>query len=211
MTTWTRLLPLLPRLALALALSLALSACTDAAQAPAEAALKAGEAAVASLGEEVEKLAPEQTQAARDALASAKAFVAKQDFKGALAAAGEIPAKAKAALEAAQAKKDAAAAEAARVVAEAQAAARRAYDAAAAGASQRIEAIKAKLTTKGKKLPKGMTKDMLASARTDLGSVTEAWAVRAGRAAPPGPAVLVKDAVLVRTVPWVLPARVDMA
>ena len=56
------------------------------------------------------------------------------------------------------------------------------------------------------------SRGLAALTRRGFGSttVTEAWAVRAGRAAPPGPAVLVKDAVLVRTVPWVLPARVDM-
>ncbi len=148
----------------ALAAALALSACTDANKAPAEAALKAAETAVATVGDEVEKLAPDQVAAARQALASAKAMAEGKDFKGALAAAGEVPAKVKAAVEAAQAKKDELAREAARVAAEA----RKAYDDAVAGLPQKIDALKARLAAKGKKLPKGLTKAQAKKARAAL-------------------------------------------
>ncbi len=77
------------RVALA-ALPLALAmACTDANKVPAEAALKSAEAAVATLGDEASKLAPDQTKAVQDSLTSAKALAEKKDYKGALAAAGE--------------------------------------------------------------------------------------------------------------------------
>ena len=172
----TRLQAPLP-LALALA-ALTLAACTDAAKAPAEQALQLGESAVASLGEEVEKLAPDQVKAARDALASAKAFVARQDYQGALAAAKEIPGKAKAALDAAQARKDEAAAAAAKALVEA----RQAFDDAAAGAAQKIEAIKTRLVTKGKKLPKGLTRAAAKKYRAGLKALEDGLAKVKARA-----------------------------
>jgi colicin import membrane protein len=174
----TRLKALLPLLS-----ALALSACTDAAKAPAEQALQLGESAVSSLGEEIEKLAPDQVKAAREGLASAKAFAAKQDFQGALAAAKEIPAKAKAALDAAQAKKDQLAAEAAQAAAKAAAEARKAFDEAVSGASHKIEAIKAKLVTKGKALPKGMTKAAAKKYKAGLKELEDGLAKVKARAA----------------------------
>lgn len=143
-----RSLPL-PTLLAALA-AVTLAACADAAKKPAEQALQLAESAVSSLGEEVERLAPEQAKAAREALSSAKAFAAKQDFQGALAAAKEVPAKVKAAVDAAQARKD----EAAKALAEA----RQALEESLSGASKKMAAIRAKVVTKGKALPKGMTR-----------------------------------------------------
>jgi len=149
-------------LALTLAPILLLAACTDAAKAPAEAALKAGEAAVATITEEVSRLAPAQVQAAKDALSSAKALAARQDYKAALAAAGEIPAKVKEAVAAAQAKKDEAA--------KALAAAQKSFADATAALSGQFSAIKARLASlaKAKKLPKGITKTTLKNAKTGL-------------------------------------------
>ena len=154
-------------LALTLAPLLFLAACTDAAKAPAEAALKAGEAAVASITEEVSKLAPAQVQAAKDALSSAKAMAAKQDYKAALAAAGEIPAKVKEAVAAAQAKKE----EAVRALAAAQ----KAFTDAIAPLPGQLSAIKARLAAlgKAKKLPKGITKATLAQAKTSYASLED--------------------------------------
>jgi len=162
-------------LALALAPLLFLAACTDASKAPAEAALKAAETAVASLGEEVEKLAPEQVQGAREALASARAFVAKQDYKGALAAAGEIPAKARAAMDAAQARKD----EAARAVAEAQ----KAFADATAALGGRVTALKARVAAlaRAKKLPRGLTQATVKKAKATLKSLEDGAARLATR------------------------------
>jgi colicin import membrane protein len=163
-------------LALTLAPLLFLAACTDAAKAPAEAALKAGEAAVASITEEVSKLAPAQVQAAKDALSSAKAMAAKQDYKAALAAAGEVSAKVKEAVAAAQAKKE----EAARALAAAQ----KAFTDATAALPGQLSAIKAKLASlaKAKKLPKGMTKAILADAKKSYASLEESVAKLKARA-----------------------------
>jgi hypothetical protein len=157
-------------LALALAPMLLLAACTDANKAPAEAALKAGEAAVASLTEEVAKLAPVEVQAAKDALANAKALVAKQDYKAALAVAGEIGAKVKEAVAAAQARKE----EAARALVAAQ----KAFADATAALPGQLSAIKARLASlsKAKKLPKGITKSTLAQAKTGYAALEEGLA-----------------------------------
>ena len=163
-------------LALALVPFLLLAACTDAAKAPAEAALKAGEAAVATISDEVSKLAPVQVQAAREALSNAKALAAKQDYKSALTAAGEIPTKVKEAVAAAQAKKE----EAARALAAAQ----KAFADATAALPGQLSAIKAKLTAlgKAKKLPKGMTKAALAEARKSYVALEEGAAKLKARA-----------------------------
>lgn len=110
--------PALPALLAALA-AVTLAACTDAARAPAERALQLAESAVASLGEETERLAPEQARAAREALARARDFVARQDYQGALAAAREVPARVTAALDVARARKDEAAAAAEKALADA--------------------------------------------------------------------------------------------
>jgi hypothetical protein len=153
-----------------------LAACTDAAKAPAEAALKAGEAAVATISEEVSKLAPVQVQAARDALASAKAMAAKQDYKSALAAATEVTVKVKEAVAAAQAKKE----EAARALA----AAKRAFDDATAALPGQLTAIQARLTalSKSKKLPKGITKATVSQAKKSYAALEDGLAKLKARA-----------------------------
>jgi hypothetical protein len=154
-------------LALALAPLLLLASCTDAAKAPAEAALKSAEAAVAGLGEEASKLAPAQVQAAKDALSGAKALAAKQDYKAALAAAGEVTTKAKEAVAAAQAKKE----EAARALD----AARKAFGDATEALPGQLDAIKARLAAlaKAKKLPKGITKATLGKAKASYAAAEE--------------------------------------
>jgi hypothetical protein len=163
-------------LALALAPLLLVIGCTDAAKAPAEAALKAGEAAVASVTEEISKLAPVQVQAAKDALSGAKALAAKQDYKAALAAAGEVPGKVKEAAAAAQAKKD----EAVRALA----AAKQAFVDATAALPEKISAIKAKLASlaKAKKLPKGITKATLTKGKAAVAELEDGLAKLKARA-----------------------------
>src|SRR5512145_2773853 len=79
-------------------------ACTDPNKVPAETAIKAAEAAAATLTAEVAKHAPEQVKAVNDGIAAAKAAAAKQDFKGARAAAEALPTKAAEAVAAAQKK-----------------------------------------------------------------------------------------------------------
>ena len=132
-----------------------LVACTDAAKAPAEAAMKAAETAMGDLKGEVLKLAPAEVKAAQDAFTAAKGLIAKEDYKGALAAAGEIPAKVKAALAAAAAKKDALV---------------KAFNEAIGSLPNMAAAIKSRLDILGqaKKLPAGVDKAGLEKAKEGL-------------------------------------------
>lgn len=155
------------RLALAV-LPLALTlACTDANKLPAEAAIKAAEGAVSSLGDEAAKLLPDQTKAVQDALASAQALAAKKDYKGALAAATEIPAKVKDVLAAVAARKD----ELAKAAAEAaKAELMKKFDEASGPLGDMLGALKSRvgILSEARKLPAGLTKASLAQARTGV-------------------------------------------
>jgi len=140
--------------------------CVDPAKAPAEAVIKAGEAAVANITAEVEKLAPEQSKAAKDKLAAAKAAAAKEDWKGAQAAGKDVAMTAAEAVEAAKAKKAAIEAAAAAKVAELKAA----WESAAKEIPAKLEAVKKQIAklAKSKKLPKGVTKDTIKKAKGDV-------------------------------------------
>ena len=94
------------RIALAVVPFALFVACTDAAKAPAEAAVASAGAAVQSLQGDVAKFAPEAVKGVQDAYAKAKDLLAKQDYKGALAAAGEIPGKVKDAVSLSAANKE---------------------------------------------------------------------------------------------------------
>ena len=139
-------------------------ACTDPAKAPAQAAIQAGDAAAATLTDEVAKYAPDQVKAVKDALAKAKASAAAEKWTEALGAAKELPSAAAKAIADAGAKK----AELERVAAEKLAAAKQAFEEAQAQLPARIEELKKQVTAlaKAKKLPKGVTKDAVAQAKT---------------------------------------------
>ncbi len=127
-------------------------ACTDPNKVPAEAALQAAESAVSSLGEVAAKYAPDQTQALQQSLTDAKALLAKKDYKGALGAAQEIPAKAKDVLAAANAKKD-------ELV--------KAWGELSGSLPRMLTALKSRLDilSQAKKLPQGMDKGTLDQAQ----------------------------------------------
>lgn len=133
-------------------------ACTDANKLPAEAALKAAEAAAASAGEVAAKYLPEQTQELQKALADAKELAAKKDYKGALAAAQAIPPKAQQLLAAATAKKD-------ELLKKEQLA--KTFAEASAAIPNLLSALRSRLDilSQSKKLPAGLTKDSLAQAQ----------------------------------------------
>jgi hypothetical protein len=140
-------------------LSLALLAgCTDANKIPAEAAMKAAESALASLGAEAAQYAPEGVAAVQKSFASAKELVAKQDYKGALEAASAIPAKAKEVLAAATAKKDEL---------------MKAWTEATGKLPDMVAAIKSRLgiLQQAKKLPAGLDKAALAKAQEGVAAV----------------------------------------
>jgi hypothetical protein len=137
-------------------------ACTDAAKAPAEAAMAAAGSAVESLQSEAAKYAPDAVKSAQAGYASAKDLVAKQDYAGALAIAKDIPAKVKAALAAAAAKKD----ELVKASAEI-----------SAGVQQTLADLKAKVASlmSAKKLPAGMDKAVVAKANEGVAAIESGW------------------------------------
>ena len=140
-----------------------LAACTDAAKAPAEAAMAAASTAIESLKGDAAKFAPEAVKSVEASYATAKDLIAKQDYKGALAAAQDIPAKAKEALARAASAKDALA---------------KAWSEAGGSLTRMVEAAKSRLDilAQSKKLPPGMDKATLAKAQTDLAALQAGWA-----------------------------------
>lgn len=137
-------------------------ACTDAAKAPAEAAMAAAGSAVEQLKGDAARYAPDAVKAVEASYASAKDLVSKQDYKGALALASEIPAKVKAALAAAAAKKD-------ELV--------KAVNDAAAELPKMIADLKEKVAAlaKSKKLPKGMDKAAVEKAEQGVAALDAGW------------------------------------
>jgi hypothetical protein len=140
-----------------------LAACADAAKAPAEAAMAAASTAVESLKGDAAKFAPEAVKAVEATYATAKDLIAKQDYKGALSAAQDIPAKAKEALAKAAAAKDALV---------------KAWNEAGGSLTRMVEAARSRLDilAQSKKLPAGMDKATLAKAQTDLAALQGGWA-----------------------------------
>ena len=153
--------PLTKGIATLVVASLALfaSACN---KGPADAALKAADQALAAAQPEIEKYVPEELPALTSAAQAARAEFEKGNYTEALKAAQELPAKIQAAVAAAGEKK-------AQLTA--------AWTEMSGSLPGLVQSITEKVTTlaAAKSLPKGMTKDMLANAQTDLGSVTESW------------------------------------
>jgi len=129
---------------------------------PAEAALNAADQALAAAKPEIEKYVPEELGSLTAAAQAARSELEKGNYTEALKAAQDLPAKIEAPLAAAAAKKD-------QMVA--------AWNEVSGSLPGAVQAITDKLTglAAAKALPKGMTRDMLAAAQTDLGSVTQAW------------------------------------
>ena len=130
---------------------------------PAEAALNAADQALAAAKPEIEMYVPEELGSLTSAAQAARSELEKGNYTEALKAAQALPAKIQAALAAATAKKD-------QLVA--------AWNELSGSLPGQVQAITEKVTglAAAKGLPKGMTRDMLATAQTDLGSVTQAWA-----------------------------------
>lgn len=150
------------RIPLALVPFLLVVACTDAAKAPAEAALAAAGSAIESLKGDAEKYAPEAVKAARAAYDTAKAAVAMGDYKRALDAAKGIPAQVKATLAAADRSKERAAAVWREFVQSVQ---------------QSVADVKVRVAvlSSAKKLPRGIDKDAVALARQEVAVLENRW------------------------------------
>lgn len=142
-----------------LILVLAMAGCG---KAPAQAALTAADAAIATAKPEVEKYVPEEFGKLTAAAADAKAKFDAGNYKDALAAAQEIPGKATEALKAAKAKKDELTAK---------------WTATEAAMPDTVKGLTDRLASlQGmKKLPNGIDKAQLETAKTTLASVTADW------------------------------------
>jgi DNA repair exonuclease SbcCD ATPase subunit len=138
-------------------ISVLFMACADE-KGPAELAMKAAEQAVAATKAEAEKLVPDQVAALESVLASAKDKLAKGEFKEALNEAQGLVGKAKDVLAAAQAKKDELTQK---------------WTELSQGLPQMVEAIQGKVDdlSKLKKLPKAITTEKLAEAKSGLEAV----------------------------------------
>jgi hypothetical protein len=160
------------RVALAI-LPLALTiGCTDKFKAPAEAAVKAADAAVEALkSDEVSQFAAGPAKAIADTLADAKAKLNSKDYEAALKEAQAIPGRVKDVVgQAAAAAQAAVEAKKAALTAAWQDASKETHDA--------FETIHAKLTAlkKAKKLPKGFDKKALTAAGTKAADLETQWA-----------------------------------
>jgi len=140
-------------------LALFVGACN---KAPAEAALKAADLALAAAKPEIEKYVPEEVTSLNATLQAARSEFEKGNYTEALKAAQELPAKIQAATTAAAAAKQ-------KLIAS--------WTEMSGSLPGLVQSITAKVTAlaAAKSLPKGMTKDALAGAQADLGSVTQAW------------------------------------
>jgi hypothetical protein len=146
-----------------MALLVFLVGCTDPAKLPAETAIKGADTALATIKAEAAKYVPEQLKAVEDSLAKAKEAFAKEDYKGALEAAKDLPAKATALVSAVAAKKDELT---------------KAFSAATAQLPQLLESIRSRvdILSAAKKLPKGLDAGTVSAARDGLASVAKGLA-----------------------------------
>jgi acetylornithine deacetylase/succinyl-diaminopimelate desuccinylase-like protein len=129
---------------------------------PAEAALKAADEALAAARPEVQRYVPEELTSLDAAVQAARSELEKGNYTEALKAAQRLPERIQAAVDAAAERK-------AQLTAT--------WTALTVGLPGLVQSITEKVTAlaAARSLPKGMTKDALASARADLESVSEAW------------------------------------
>lgn len=152
----------------ALAAALVMSCANQ--KAPAEQAVAVAEAALAAVRDSAQKYAPDQLQAVEDQLKGLKDSLAKGDYKAVLTGAPTVNSAINSLKDAAEAKK-----------ADADAAAARAKDAwgpVSADVPMMIETIDKRVDSlsKSHRLPKGVTKEGLAAAKSGLDSLKSQWA-----------------------------------
>jgi hypothetical protein len=129
---------------------------------PAEEALKVADQALAAATPEIQRYVPEELASLTAATQAARSALEKGQYTEALRAAQGMPARIRAALGAAAAKKE-------QMVA--------AWNEMSGRLPNLVQSIEAKLAelAAAKRLPKGMDEAALAAAQADLGSVTQAW------------------------------------
>jgi hypothetical protein len=137
-------------------------ACGDAARAPAEAAMAAASSAAGSLRGEAEKYAPDAVGAVQSSYASAKDLIERRDYQGALAIAGDIPARSRAALATATARKDELT---------------KAWGEYADTFQKMVAAIQERIASlsSARKLPAGIDRAAIAKAREGVASIESGW------------------------------------
>ena len=138
-------------------------------KAPAEQAIAGAETSLAAVRDTAQKYAPDQLQAVEDQLKGLKDSLAKGDYRGVLTGAPTVNSAITSLKEAAETKR-----------AEAEAALARAKDAwgpASADVPKMVEALAKRVETlsKSHRLPKGVTKEGLASAKSGLEALKSQW------------------------------------
>jgi len=144
-----------------LACCLGLIACSTA-KAPAEAAIKATEEALAAVGSDASAYIPDQLKEVEDALAAAKESFQKGEYEQALNGAKDLAAKAKDLAAAAASKKDELT---------------KSWQDMSGGLPGMVAAIQKRvdILSKSRRLPAGIDKDRFESAKSDLASITQTW------------------------------------
>jgi hypothetical protein len=133
---------------------------------PAQKAISDIEAAVAAAGDDATKYVPDEVRAVNDQVATLKAQFDKKDYKGVIAAAPAVLAKAQALVASAAAKKT-----------ESMDALNAEWGSLAASVPQAVAAIQSRvdILSKSKKLPAGMDKATLESTKTGLAEANTLW------------------------------------
>ncbi len=142
-------------------IGIALAACASNKE-PAAAAIKAAEDAFNAVKVEAMKYVPDKAKTVEDAIKAAKATFDKGDYDGALNAAKAIPDKVKELTTAAATKK---------------AELTKSWEELSAGLPKMLDAVKSRLDilSKSKKLPAGMDKAKLESAKSDYETAVKMW------------------------------------
>ena len=138
-------------------------------KAPAEQAVAGAETALAAVRDDAQKYVPDQLQAVDSQLAALKDSLTKGDYKSVLTGAPTLNSAISSLKDAAEAKK-----------ADAEAALAKAKDAwgpLSAEVPKMVDSIQSRVTalSKSHHLPKGVTKDGLASAKSGVDSLKSAW------------------------------------
>jgi len=146
---------------IALVCCLGLISCSTA-KAPAEAAIKAAEEAIAGVKTDASAYVPDQLKEVEDSLAAAKESFQKGEYEKALTGVKDLSAKAKDLATAAASKKEELA---------------KSWQDMSGGLPKMVEAIQSRVNilSKSRKLPAGIDKDKFDSAKTELAAITQTW------------------------------------
>jgi hypothetical protein len=162
-------------------------------KAPAEQAIAGAETSLAAVRDSAQKYAPDQLQAVEDQLKGLKDSLAKGDYRAVLTGTPTVNSAISSLKEAAETKK-----------AEAEAALARAKDAwgpVSADVPKMVEALakRAETLSKSHRLPKGVTKEGLASAKSGLDALKSQWGQATSAAASGDYTTAMNKAEAVRT------------